>query len=313
MLNLYRVNLNLLIALDVLLQERSVTRSAKKIFISQAAMSGNLQQLRKIFKDNLLVRQKKTMVLTQYAMELQPRLHRILEELRNVVEGGQSFNPKTHKKIFNIGMSDEWAAIVLPKLITILEAQAPYMQINIIPIGQIYTSEPFEKEIYEIGVARVLMRATTHIRQTIISGREHNGFCIVNSHHPLAKKKRITLSDYIAYPHIAWRTKNPEFQSEIDQTLQALGKPPRNTILHTPYFSTIFKVLEKSDNVIASITRSALSLLSPKHHFSIKLFPFRIPDAISCIAWHTQFDNDQAHTWLRNQIIDIARNSKEHG
>ncbi|MCX7123961.1 MAG: LysR family transcriptional regulator, partial [Gammaproteobacteria bacterium] len=84
MIDLYRLNLNLLVALDVLLAEQSVTQAAKKLFMTQAAMSNNLQQLREIFKDELLIREKNRMTPTSYATSLQSRLHEILEELRSV-------------------------------------------------------------------------------------------------------------------------------------------------------------------------------------------------------------------------------------
>ena len=88
MIDLYRINLNLLVALDILLAEGSVTRAANKLFLTQAAMSNNLQQLREVFKDELLIRDKNRMVPTSYAISLQPRLHEVLEQLRSVSVAG---------------------------------------------------------------------------------------------------------------------------------------------------------------------------------------------------------------------------------
>src|SRR4051812_29769674 len=106
MIELYRINLNLLVALDVLLAEQSVTKAAKKLFLTQAAMSNNLQQLREIFKDDLLIREKNGMILTSYALDLQPKLHQVLEELRTVVLAGQRFVPELSQRTFKVGMTD---------------------------------------------------------------------------------------------------------------------------------------------------------------------------------------------------------------
>lgn len=120
-MDLYRLNLNLLIALDILLQEQSVTQSAQKLSITQAAMSNNLQQLRNIFKDELLLREGTRMVLTSYARELQPKLHQVLQEVRSLVEGGQRFIPETSERIYRIAMTDYIASLLLPKLTSHLQ------------------------------------------------------------------------------------------------------------------------------------------------------------------------------------------------
>src|SRR3990167_521181 len=155
MIDLYRINLNLLIALDILLREKNVTRSAEEISLSQAAMSNNLKQLRIIFKDNLLISEKNKLVLTNYARELQPKLHRVLEELGSLIENGHSFDPATCNRMFKIGMADFFSSIIYPKLIPILEKQAPNIKINTIAITQMYNAEAFEKEAYDIGIGRM--------------------------------------------------------------------------------------------------------------------------------------------------------------
>jgi DNA-binding transcriptional LysR family regulator len=134
-MDLYRVNLNLLIALDALLLEQSVTFAAKKLFITQAAMSNSLQQLRILFKDDLLVRDKSRMILTHYARELQPRLHQVVQEVHSLVVSGQRFEAKTSERVFKIGTSDYMAALLLPKLIACLQHQAPKMKIMTISVN----------------------------------------------------------------------------------------------------------------------------------------------------------------------------------
>ena len=238
-MDLYRINLNLLIALDVLLTEQNVTLAAKKICIAQATMSNNLQQLRDILKDDLLVRKKNKMLLTSYAKTLRPRLRDVLEELRSIIDRDHSFDLTKCNRIIKIALSDHWASLILPKLIPIIRQKAPNISINIIPITQMYSAEPFEMGTYDLAIARATtmpVSIRTHLLLKDIS------VCIFNRNHPLAKKKKITLAEYCAYKHIACRVENPDFPSVINQFLTSKGLPPRNVILFVPYIDTIFRV-----------------------------------------------------------------------
>lgn len=299
--HLYRVNLNLLIALDILLQEKNVTRAAKKIHLSQAAMSNNLKQLRSLFKDQLLIQEKNKMVLTSYAQELQLKLHKILEELEGIIKGTPFFDPAICNRMFKIGMSDHIAALVLPTLISILPRQAPNIKINTLSLTQMYKAEPFEKEVYDIGIGRTAPLPTFIQKKLLI---RENYVLILSTTHPLAKKEKLTLSDFNACKHIAYRTENTEFPSLLVQALEAKGGK-RNAILYLPYLDTVFRLIEKSNDHIATVVESAATLLAEKYNVLFKPFPIELPAIEIYMAWHHRFDNDPAHQWIRNQIIDI--------
>lgn len=303
-MDLYRINLNLLIALDVLLTEQNVTRAAKKICIAQATMSNNLHQLRDILKDDLLVRKKNKMLLTNYAKTLRPRLRDVLEELRSIIDRDNPFDLAKCNRMLKIGLSDHWASLILPKLIPIVQRKAPNISINIIPITQMYNAEPFEMGAYDLAIARATTMPAS-IRTHFLL--KDIGVCILNRNHPLAKKKKITLAEYCAYKHIACRVENPDFPSVVNQFLISKGLPPRDTVLSVPYIDTIFRILEKSTDLIADAVKSKTLLVENKHHCVIKTSPVETAYSEFHIAWHKQYDNDLAHQWIRNQLIDIVK------
>lgn len=302
--NLYRINLNLLVALDILLEKQSVTQAANQLHITQAAMSNNLQQLRQILKNELLVRKNNKMILTTYAKTLRPRLSTVINELQNIIDHNTQFDLKTCNRVFKIGISDHWASLILPKLISVVQKKSPHILINIIPCTQIYNAEPFENGTYDIAFAR---STGTAIPKTLHSQLllKDEGVCILNRNHPLAKKKKITLNEYLSFQHIECRVQNPEFPSVVNEFLISKGLPSRNTILTVPYIDTIFRVLEKSANLIASAVKSKTLLVENKHHCVIKTSPLAKTYSEFYIAWHKQFDNDPAHQWLRNEIMSI--------
>lgn len=300
-MDLYRVNLNLLIALDILLLEQSVTLAAKKLFITQAAMSNNLQKLRELFKDDLLVREKNHMVLTVYAQELQPKLHQVLQEVQSLVVSGQRFEAATSKRVFRIGVSDYIAALLLPKLIANLEIKAPNIKIVVVSVYHLSSTESFEKGEYDLGIGKIFEMEAQLIRTQLLFNE--SAVCIMSPRHYLAKKKKITMKDYLANKHIGVRAQNPYFPPVIDDSLTKLGLQ-RDIQLCLPFILPIFKLIEQSDHLIATVVNSMARVYNTHHDYVIKPLPFDIPDIEIHLAWHQRHENDLGHKWLRQQIVE---------
>lgn len=301
-MNLYRLNLNLLIALDILLEEKNVTVAASKIFLTQSAMSNNLQRLRVIFKDELLIREKNGMSLTGYAKELQPQLHRVLSELSYLVTNCRRFDPKISTRVFKIGLSDYLSALILPKLIEKLQNTAPNIKIRIVSAYHFNSTEPFEKEDYDLAIGKIFQLSSPVHTQLLF---KDTGVCIINPQHPLAKKKKITLKDYLAYQHIAVCADNPSFPPVIEQSLAQLNVQ-RNIQISLPFVVSIFTLIENSKNLIATIMKSTALRFQYKRCYEIKPLPFKIPTTEFYLAWHRRFENDPGHQWLRRQIVDVG-------
>lgn len=302
-MDLYRVNLNLLVALDILLQEKNVTAASKKIFLTQSAMSNNLQQLRTIFKDELLMREKNGMALTGYAKELQPQLHRVLLELGCLVTNCRRFDPQTSTRVFKIGLSDYLSALILPKLIERLQNTAPNIKIRVVSAYHFDSTEPFEKEEYDLAIGKIFQLSSPVQTQLLF---KDTAVCIINPWHPLAKKKKISLKDYLSYQHIAVCAANSHFPPIIEQSLAQLSVQ-RNIQVSLPFVVSIFAMIECSKNLIATIMKTTALRFQKKHRYVIHPLPFTIPNIEFYLAWHKRFDNDAGHQWLRQQVIDVGR------
>lgn len=299
-MDLQRINLNLLVALELLLLEQSVTLSAKKLFITQAAMSHNLQQLREIFQDPLLVREKNHMVLTPYARKLQPKLSQVLQEMRSLVINGQRFVPERSERVFKIGMSDYMVSLVLPKLLTYLQAYAPGINLQIIPINHLGSSEPFERGEYDLGIGKLLLTPSSSVRSELLC--RDTGVCILNLKHALAKKKTITLKEYLACEHIAVCTDRQYAPPTlIEQALAELGVERRVKVL-LPFVTPIFKLIETSETLIGTMIQSMAELYQDQARYVIKPLPFKIRDLEFYVVWHHRHEEDIAHRWLREAI-----------
>ncbi len=128
------LDLNHLSTLDVLLEERSLTRVSEIIHISQPAVSNALSRLREHFEDELLVRRGREMVLTPFAENLRASLRLSLEHLRHVTLARPSFDPSLHTRHFSIMCSDYFAQTFMPAVIRRVTAEAPQISVGYVPI-----------------------------------------------------------------------------------------------------------------------------------------------------------------------------------
>src|SRR5690625_1219248 len=131
-MNIERVDLNLLVYLDVLLRERNVTRAAEFIGLSQPAMSNGLRRLRALFNDPLLVRTSEGMTPTEKAVQIQPLVHEALQTMQRALQTSSDFNPAEADRVFRIMVSDYTEATLIPELLVQLQQEAPGIVLDIL-------------------------------------------------------------------------------------------------------------------------------------------------------------------------------------
>src|SRR2546425_9089806 len=126
-------NLNLLLALDGLLSQRSVTAAARRVRVTPSAMSHSLSELRYLLGDPLLVRSGRGMVLTPRAEALVGPMHTLLKDVERLLRGGTSFDPATTSRRFVIAAPDFLATLLLPSLLDAATREAPGISLEIVP------------------------------------------------------------------------------------------------------------------------------------------------------------------------------------
>ncbi len=302
MIDLYRLNLNLLVALDVLLTERSVTLAAKKLFMTQAAMSNNLQQLREIFKDDLLVREKNYMLPTHYATALQPKLREVLEELRTLILAGQRFVPELSQRRFRIEMSDYIAALFLPKLLKSLAEKAPKLKIDILPIKRQARVESPQEGEYDLAICKGQATYPGAIRQLLYTDQ---GVAVLNSQHPLAQKEALSLEDYLHYEHVAICLNDQE-PTLVEEALAKIDKA-RQIRISLPFVGAILNILQNSSELIGTMPYKVALLYQQQYNIVIKPLPFAMQKIPFYLTWHQRYSNDLGHTWLREEMTRLFK------
>jgi DNA-binding transcriptional LysR family regulator len=292
------VDLNLLVACDALLEERSVTRAAKRLKITQSAASHTLSRLRELFGDPLLVRAGNAMVLSERAARLVEPVRDALDRVTAVLEQGPTFDPKTARRQFSLSTSDYGELVLLPALVERLTREAPNLDLAIIP------PPPDSAALLRSGGLDLGLGPITEAASGIVSRRvfEDRFVCVVRAGHPLARQ-RLTLEQYLELGHllIAPRSARP---SHVDVALSKIGRT-RRVVVVVPHFLIAPFVVARSNLVltlparVAKTFSAALSLVQVEPPLEVGGFTFRL-------FWHEQRRHDAGHAWLRDLIHAVC-------
>src|SRR5262249_10004518 len=143
--------------LDILLSECHVSRAAERLHITQSALSVTLSQLRDFFDDELLVRGPTAMIATPKALELQPKIRAILDQIQNDILSSTPFDPKTMQKTFTLGMNDYAQLVLLPHIIKYLSKEAPGVHLVIRYISDLNDIHYFESNEIDLGLGTLTL------------------------------------------------------------------------------------------------------------------------------------------------------------
>lgn len=298
-MKLSRINLNLLVVLDVLLQEKHVTKASEKLHVTQSTVSTALNQLREIFKDELLLREGNKMILTPKAENLAIKIHAVLTQLENTISNEVDFDPATAELTFRLAMDDCLECLLLPELNHYLSTQAPGIKCEIQHANHINEKLFTESSPCDLGIG--MLQANTPFLKSEKLFAEHS-VCVGRQDHPLLKKP-LTLDKYLKAEHLSLYSPLEQQHDMTDIALTSLGKT-RNIVMNVTHVSTSLYLLMNS-NLIATIPYTLVNKAKPILHLSHQELPFQILDAPIYQVWHAQFENDNAHRWLRNLIKGI--------
>ena len=163
-------DLNLLVALHALLEERNVTRAAERLHLSQPAMSAALRRLRLAFNDDILVAHGKTMVPTSHAQSLAPIVAQTLVSMQSLVSSSTVFDPQTSQRLFRIAASDYISTVLIAPLLAGLEAVAPAVRLEIATVD-IDSLQMLERGMIDFMLSPEQFLSNNHPKQLLFEER----------------------------------------------------------------------------------------------------------------------------------------------
>jgi DNA-binding transcriptional LysR family regulator len=297
MVTMNDTDLNLLIALDALLTEGSVVGAARRLNLSESAMSRTLGRLRTVTGDALLVRAGRAMVLTPYAEAMRERTHNTLREARSVLSpDAEVLDLAQLDRRFILRTNEGFVEAFGSKLIAAVALQAPNVQL--IFVGKPEKSDrdlragSIDLEIGVLGNMGPEIRLQALFRDRFVG--------VVRAGHPLAQ--HVDIRQLAAYGHVV-ASRRAEQGGPIHDAIEQAGLS-RKVVVVVPAFSTAVTLAIDSDYV-ALVPRSLVQHHPLfKHNSSLAQFelPFITPEVTVSQFWHPRLENDAAHTWLRSVI-----------
>lgn len=308
-MNIAKVDLNLLVYLDVLLREGSVTRAANQLSITQPAMSNGLKRLRDLFKDPLLVRTSDGMTPTKRALELQPVVRDVLSKLESSIQPETDFDPLTSPRTFRIMTSDYAESTLLLELVGKLARLAPNITLDLITPSDV-TFHDVEQGKVDMAINR-FDELPLSFHQKVVWYDTFS--CVMSAEHPLVEN--FDLDGYLNAQHI-WVSKTGfgvgvgidpnEVQKLgwVDAELTKIGKQ-RSIRVFTRHYHAALQIARKQ-HLIATLPSKAAKLFKDDPTVVVKPPPFDIPPIALKMAWSALLHHDAGHIWLRRLISDVA-------
>lgn len=309
-MNLDRIDLNLLVYLDVLLREGSVTKAAQQLGITQPAMSNGLRRLRDLFSDPLLVRTSDGMTPTQRALELQPVIRKALADLEIALQPQDEFNAALSNRVFRIMVSDYAESTLVPELVKRLRTEAPDIILDVLTPSDV-TFKDVEAGKVDMAINRFDDMPQSFHQMTLW---EDDFVCLINPQHPLIGN--FDLNAYLASKHI-WVSKtgmgagvgiDPEKVIRlgwVDNALSKLGQKRKISVFTRHY--QMPALLALNNDLVATLPRRVADMQAVSASLVVKEPPFQIPPFELKMAWSPLVQHHQAHRWLRRTIVEVAR------
>jgi DNA-binding transcriptional LysR family regulator len=300
------IDLNLLTALDALLDETSVTGAARRLGLSASAMSRTLARLRAATADPLLVRAGRHLVATPRAAELREQVHRLAREAQAVLRPVVSeLDLAALNQTFTIRANEGFVDLFVAHLSAALLAEAPNACLRVVPKLDA-DALPLREGYIDLDVG-LLGTSGPEMRTTMLF---HDRFVgAVRNDHPILTDGEITAERYAACDHVV-TSRRRGFRGPIDHALEEIGLE-RTIRVVVPGFPDAMRIARQSD-MVALVTKACLgNSLTGEAPAAAGLTWFELPLATPgitvCAMWHPRLDADPAHRWMRETLVSLCR------
>jgi len=293
------VDLNLLTALDALLEEGSVSGAAARLYLSEPAMSRTLGRIRRATGDQILVRTGRTMTPTLHAVAIRAEVHTLVQHAHAVLAPAHELDLETLERTFTLQCHDAITTALGPSLLATLQAHAPAVALRLLAEASTDTNDLRHGTVdLEIGSAEpslseIRFETIGHVQLVVA----------VRPDHPLTEGD-LTIDRYAQARHIIV-SRRGRLHDPIDDALAACGLR-RRVVAVAPTSTAALHFVRHSDLVVVVpeyICRPTMSTLG----LPTLPLPLVVPPVAINQAWHHRYDTDKAHTWLRGQVRDILR------
>lgn len=298
-MRLQAVDTHLVVALHALLQERSVTRAARRIGVTQPTMSHSLARLRVLFDDPLLVQVGKSMVLTERARALVPKVGLAVEHLERVFGPDEHFDPKRSARTFRLAATDNLELLVFPRLAHMLAAEAPFIDLRCRSVPKdwpdLLRRGELDAKLGREGPVPTGCRSLVLAREGLV--------CVMRRGHRAAKQA-LTAERYASLDHLLVAPHGGE-QSPVDRALAERGL--RRRVAMTVSHFLVAPFIVACSDLVLTISARVAEKLAAQLNITVKSSPVLEPGYELTLVWPERLDQDEGHQFLRSAIVRAVK------
>ncbi len=297
--SLASLDLNLIVIFDAILKERNVTVAARRVGLSQPAMSSALARLRKAFGDPLFVRTGRGMLPTPYAQLLAPPIQRACELVAGSFDIGKDFDPLAAARTFRFYMTDIGEGIFLPKLLRALEERAPRVKVKVLRIPELGEQEAMAAGDVDLAVGLFPDLKAGFFQQRLY---QDTFVCLLRADHPRAGDA-LGVRQFAELRHAVISSAGTGHEAAIARAFAEQRHRPRVT-LSIPHFMAVPIIVARTDYIVTVPRQLALAFADFP---GIKVIepPIRIPPFEIKQHWHERYHHDPANRWLRGLVAEL--------
>jgi DNA-binding transcriptional LysR family regulator len=299
MTNIRTIDLNLLVVFDALFDERSVTRAAHRLAVTQPTVSGALRRLRQTFSDQLFLRTSHGILPTPCAENLAAPIKDLLANAQALVTP-KAFDPTTAETTVRVCGADYVQHVIWAPFLKAVRSAAPNVRLSIAPrLADDVLADAFVRG--EIDIAITSREAVPKDMTTRFLLRERY-VCVVRKQHPL-RPGRISFRQLCAFDHLLVSPGEDRIMTTIEAALIKQGHRRRSAAT-VPTYQLMFEILA-SDNFIAFAPEG----LVRKRKASLKILKpnLMLPTVDVLASWHPRQDGDAKHKWLRELLVSVLQ------
>ncbi|MET2826820.1 LysR family transcriptional regulator [Mesorhizobium shangrilense] len=294
------VDLNLLVALDILLAEGSVTGAARRLGLSTSAMSRTLTRLRSAIRDPLLVRAGRGLVPTPRAAELRDRVHELTRDVRAVLRPQINDADMAGLELtFVIRASEAFLEFLSGLVVAAVTRAAPRVRLRFVSKPD-KDARPLREGLIDLEIG-LLGTSAPEIRTQFLFYDRYVG--VVRIGHPLLVGAGVTPERYAACNHVV-ASREGKVTEPIDDALEALGLG-RKIMVIVPGYPDAMRIASQSE-LVAVVPLSCVGHAATAGLESFDL-PIPMPEFKISAMWHPRTDADPAHRWLRDTVMSVCR------
>lgn len=296
----HHLDLNLLVALDVLLEEQNITRAAERLHMTQSATSGVLARLRTYFEDDLLVQVGRKMMPTALALDLEQPVREVLMTIQSSITAKPMLDPSTSKRHLRFAASDYVISVLLSDAIRHINAQAPQVTFEMVALSE-QTFQALNRGQVDLLVIPDHYLPDDQPSQVLF---EEDHVCVVWQENELVSDE-ISVEQYLEMGHVAvsfGRTR----QLAVEEWFMKQYNCQRRIEVITHDFNTLPQLVIGTQRV-ATMHRRLARLYTERWPLRMLSTPVPTPTIKEYLVWHRSMDRDPMLRWVREQIFQVAQ------